>query len=114
MTFLDLVRKVGALTRDRCHSDCDLGLHRQEAARHLGMLLENPYLIRELAAIAQPAAPADDTAEVLAGLRKEMQALADEWGRTLKLDHAASTMDHAIALVEAAQARVVDRGRGEE
>lgn len=66
---------------------------------------------RELA--AQPPAPADDAATVLAGLREEMQAVADEWHLMLKLDHAASAMETAIALVEAAQQRLADRGQGD-
>ncbi len=48
VTFLDLVRKLGALTHERCHPDCDPALHRSEAANHLGLLLENPTLLREL------------------------------------------------------------------
>lgn len=48
-TFLDLVRELGELTHVKCDPVCNLGLHRQEAARHLGMLLEHPHLIRELA-----------------------------------------------------------------
>lgn len=49
----------------------------------------------------------DDTAEVLAGLREEMQALADNpsWSWP-------GAMRRSIALVEAAQARLADRGRG--
>lgn len=98
MTFLDLVRKVGELSRDRCHPDCDLGMHRQEAARHLGLLLENPDLLRELT--ARPPAGGADLAAVLAelvecydmgiGIRGRRERFEEAWSR-------------ARALVEAAQ-----------
>lgn len=48
-TFLDLVRQIGAISRDRCHPDCDLCTHRREVASCLGILLENPELLRSLA-----------------------------------------------------------------
>lgn len=50
MTFLDLVRKVGELGRAKCHPDCDIVVHRREAAMYMGVLRENPELLRELAA----------------------------------------------------------------
>lgn len=50
MTFLDLVRKVGELGRAKCHPDCDIVVHRREAAMYMGVLRENPELLRELTA----------------------------------------------------------------
>jgi hypothetical protein len=61
---------------------------------------------------AQPTAPADDTATVLAGLRVEMVALADDAfgfeGAGLFRD----AVRQSVALVEAAQQRLAERGRG--
>lgn len=58
------------------------------------------------------AAPSDDPAEVLAGLRVEMVALADDAfgfeGAGLFRD----AVRQSVALVEAAQARLADRGQG--
>ncbi|HTK67539.1 MAG TPA: hypothetical protein VL595_34525 [Pseudonocardia sp.] len=64
---------------------------------------------RELA--AQPPAPADDTAAVLAGLVEQMAAIASEWDLMLTSTAPGSAMRHAIALVEAAQQRLADRGQ---
>lgn len=54
-----------------------------------------------------PAAPADDTATVLAGLRERMEAIASEWDLMLTSTAPGSAMRHAVALVEAAQQRLV-------
>jgi hypothetical protein len=79
VTFLDLVRSLGELSRDRCHPDCSLGTHRQEAARHLGLLLENPGLLRALA--ARLSAGSDAAAETDCRLlRKENEQLRDALG----------------------------------
>lgn len=52
MTFLDLVREVGQLTCDRCLPDCDLTMHRMEAARYMGIVLQHPHLLVTLQEIA--------------------------------------------------------------
>jgi hypothetical protein len=52
MTFLDLVREVGELTRDRCDPECSLPMHRMEAARYMGILLDHPYLLEALKEIS--------------------------------------------------------------
>lgn len=61
---------------------------------------------------AQPPAPADDTAEVLAGLREEMRALARHGAETT-IDQSWLKWFHGqhVALVEAAQQRLADRGQ---
>jgi hypothetical protein len=108
VTFLDLVRKVGELGRAKCHPDCDIVVHRREAAMYMGVLRENPELLRELA--AQPPTPADDTATVLAGLREEMRAFS---GSDFVVTGAeVDCVYECIALVEAAQQRLAERGQG--
>jgi hypothetical protein len=52
MTFLDLVRVLGKLSRDRCHPECSESVHRREVASTLGLLLENPDLLNGLRIIA--------------------------------------------------------------
>lgn len=53
LSFLDLVRAVGAATHGGCCEGCSERLHRAEAARHLGALLKRPDLIRALERVAE-------------------------------------------------------------
>lgn len=47
-TFLDVVRELGQLSRDRCDPECSLSLHRQEAAQLALLLVGHPHLLRTL------------------------------------------------------------------
>lgn len=49
MTFLDMVRRLGELTLEKCGDGCQIELHRREAAQILGCILADPELMREIA-----------------------------------------------------------------
>lgn len=51
-SFLDVVRELGELTRERCDPECAPWLHRREAAGFVGLLLERPDLLRAVVGIA--------------------------------------------------------------
>jgi hypothetical protein len=79
----------------RCNPEAEVEVAREAADQILGA--------------AQPPAPEPpDAATVLAGLREEMTALADEYSETA----VAHGLSKALALVSAAQQRLADRGQG--
>lgn len=65
VTFLDLVREISAMSLARCDEECTPGLHREEAARflgalverdaarHLRLLIQRPDLVRALLDVAR-------------------------------------------------------------
>lgn len=64
MTFLDLVRVIGEISRNRCGLHCDITVHRREAASTLGILLEHPSLLIGLTVIglnSSSPVPSSDT-----------------------------------------------------
>lgn len=53
MTFLDIVRRLGELTQQACDPECSPGLHRREAANHIGILIANPSLVEAIHEIVE-------------------------------------------------------------
>lgn len=51
-SFLDVVRELGRLSQERCDPECSGWLHRREAAAFVGLLVENPHLLRSITGIA--------------------------------------------------------------
>lgn len=51
-SFLDVVRELGRLSQERCDPECSEWLHRREAAEVIGLLVENPHLLRSITGIA--------------------------------------------------------------
>lgn len=90
------------------------GLIAAAAVIKRGFWFHKPYVeqardaVTAYFAAAQPPAPADDTAEVLAGLREEMVNRAQRGDCT---NSESEIWDEALALVEAAQRRLADRGQ---
>jgi len=55
MTFLDMVRALGALSLDKCDPECSPKQHRRESAEFLGILIAHPELAAEIADAAKRA-----------------------------------------------------------
>lgn len=52
-SFLEMVRELGRLSRDRCDPECSVSLHRQEAAQLALLLVEHPHLLRTLVRVVE-------------------------------------------------------------